>query len=167
MRFGNAARGVLYTAFTATAVHFLMTHQASGGSGEKERKATATVLDWPGGRYIVAAAGLAAIGGGLWQFRSAISRSFMKKLRTSADSVATIGSVGFTARGIVFGLVGAFLVRAAWTYDPNEAKGIDGALKELAATGYGPWLLGLVAAGLLAFGVFRVVDAWLRDEDFT
>ena len=167
MRFGNAARGVLYVAFTATAVHFLMTHQASSGSGEKERKATATVFDWPAGRFIVAAAGVAAIAGGLWQLRSAFTRSFMKKLRTDSDAVATIGTIGFVARGVVFALVGAFFVRAAWTYDPNEAKGIDGALKELAASGSGPWLLGLVAAGLLAFGAFRIVDASLRKDDYT
>jgi hypothetical protein len=72
------------------------------------------------------------------------------------------GLVGHLARGVVFGL-GAFLVKAALEYDPDEAIGIDGALQKLALHSYGDALLGLVAAGLLAYGVFCLVRARYRE----
>ena len=73
-----------------------------------------------------------------------------------------IGVVGHAARGIVFALVGIFLLRAAWQYDAQEAIGIDGALRKVADAPYGPVLLGLVAAGLLAYGAFCVIQARYR-----
>ena len=64
---------------------------------------------------------------------------------------------------VVFGLVGFFLVRAAYQYDPKEAVGLDGALAQLLRQPYGPVLLGLVAAGLLAYGFYCYVEARYRD----
>jgi hypothetical protein len=73
------------------------------------------------------------------------------------------GLVGHVARAVVFGLIGVFVVRAAVNYDPKDAIGLDGALQKLARAPYGPWLLGLTAAGLVAYGIFCLVDARLRD----
>ena len=73
------------------------------------------------------------------------------------------GLVGHCARFVVFALIGVFLVRAAIQYDPHEAVGIDGALQKLAQASYGPWLLGVTAAGLIAYAVYCLVDARLRD----
>jgi phosphate/sulfate permease len=72
------------------------------------------------------------------------------------------GVAGHVARGAVFGLVGVFLAKAAIEYDPNEAVGIDGALAKLVQQPYGPWLLGLVAAGLIAYAVYCLVEARYR-----
>jgi hypothetical protein len=55
------------------------------------------------------------------------------------------------------------VIRAAIQYDPSEAIGLDGALQKLAAADYGPYLLGLTAAGLIAYGVYCLVDARYRD----
>jgi hypothetical protein len=66
------------------------------------------------------------------------------------------------ARTVVFGLVGWFLIKAAWEYDPQEAIGLDGALSKLAAERYGPVLLGIAAAGLFAYGCFCFVQARYR-----
>ena len=54
-------------------------------------------------------------------------------------------------------------MKAAIEYDPKEAIGLDGALQKLAAESYGSWLLGLTAAGLMAYGVYCLFDAWYRD----
>ena len=72
------------------------------------------------------------------------------------------GMVGHVARAIVFGLVGVFLVKAAIDYKANEAIGLDGALAKLYGHSYGPWLLGAVAAGLVAFGIFSITEARYR-----
>jgi hypothetical protein len=73
------------------------------------------------------------------------------------------GVVGYLARAVVFALVGAFLIRAAIQYDPKEAIGIDGALQKLAGQTPGPLLLGVVAAGLIAYGLFYFVRAAYRE----
>ena len=70
--------------------------------------------------------------------------------------------VGHVARMVVFGLVGVFLVKAAIDYEANEAIGLDGALAKLYDHSYGPWLLGIVAAGLIAFALFSLSDARYR-----
>jgi hypothetical protein len=74
----------------------------------------------------------------------------------------TFGTVGHMARAIVFGLVGTFLLKAAVDYKANEAIGLDGALAKLYNQAFGPWLLGAVAAGLIAFGLFSISEARYR-----
>jgi hypothetical protein len=73
-----------------------------------------------------------------------------------------IGSFGHLARMVVFSLVGVFRITAAIDYNPDNAVGLDGALAKLARASYGPFLLGLVAAGLIAFGVYSLSDARYR-----
>jgi Na+/proline symporter len=76
--------------------------------------------------------------------------------------ITWIGTFGHLARMVVFGLVGIFLVKAAVDYNPNKAVGLDGALAKLANQTYGPWLLGIVASGLVAFAVYSLSDARYR-----
>ncbi len=76
--------------------------------------------------------------------------------------IATIGTVGHLARMVVFGLVGVFLIKAAIDYNPSKAVGLDGALAKLEHHSYGPYLLGVVAAGLIAFALFSLSDARYR-----
>ena len=73
-----------------------------------------------------------------------------------------IGSFGHLARMVVFGLVGVFLVKAALEYSPDSAVGLDGALAKLDHTSYGPFLLGVVGAGLVAFALYSLCDARYR-----
>jgi hypothetical protein len=78
------------------------------------------------------------------------------------DWVVRIGRAGYSARGIAFMMIGGFLIGAALHANPAEAIGLDGALAALAAQPFGPYLLGLVAAGLAAYGVFALVEARYR-----
>ena len=71
--------------------------------------------------------------------------------------------LGHLARAVVFSLIGIFVVKAALDYNPRDAIGIDGALQKLAHASYGPYLLGVTAAGLVCYGVFCLVDARYRD----
>jgi hypothetical protein len=76
--------------------------------------------------------------------------------------IGRIGTVGHLARGVVFGLVGIFLVKAAIDYNPQAAVGLDGALAKLVHRSYGGLLLGIVAAGLIAFAAYSLSDARYR-----
>jgi hypothetical protein len=73
------------------------------------------------------------------------------------------GVVGHCARFVVFVLIGIFAVKAAVDYNPKDAVGLDGALQKLAHRSYGPWLLGITAAGLVAYAVYCFFDARYRD----
>jgi multisubunit Na+/H+ antiporter MnhG subunit len=169
-RLADSARAVLYGGFTFVCIHTLL--DAGGGSGSgagggsNERKATGTVLDWPGGRTLVVIAGLVVIGAGVWQWRQPFTQRFIEKLRVSQLSdgwrraVIVLGTIGFIARGIALAIIGWFLVQAAMDNAPDEAGGLDQALHSLATDK--PWRLVAVAAGLAAFGLFRIVDGALR-----
>lgn len=130
---------------------------------------TATVLRHPGGQAVMVIIGLALIGGGLYIGYQAWQRRFRKDLllgqmRTRTRRIVEwLGRAGGAARGLVFVTVGVFLVVAAIHARPQQAKGLDSALRTLAATPGGPWLLVLVAIGLLMFGAFSCCEArWRR-----
>jgi len=159
--------GIVYAGLCAIAVEILLGSGSSGGSGTTQ-KTTAGVFGWPGGNWLVALAGAALIGIGLYQGYRGISKDFLKESKTEQmdarlrNWIAWIGSFGHLARMVVFGLVGVFLIRAAIDYNPNKAVGLDGALAKIAHASYGPFLLGIVAAGLIAFGVYSLSDARYR-----
>ena len=74
-----------------------------------------------------------------------------------------LGIVGTTARGIVFAIAGALVLDAAITFNPAKSTGLDGALRTLADRAYGPWLLGALALGLIAFGIYGLAAArWTK-----
>ena len=168
-RAADVARALLYgwLAFLCAQL-VLEAGEGSGGQGNSEKELTARILDWPLGRWLVAAAGLAVIGAGLFNLYRALSQKFRKDLKEEHMKgeerrwYTVIGVIGHTARGVVFLLVGFFIVRAAWEYDPKEAIGLDGALAKLAHAEYGSLLLGAVAAGLLAYALFCFVQARYR-----
>ena len=105
---------------------------------------------------------------GRYQACKAIAKRFMDTFRTEQmnrrvrRAYAPLGVFGHLARAVVFVLVGYGLIRAAADYDPRKAVGLDEALRELARASYGPQLLGLVAAGLIAFAVYSSADARYR-----
>jgi len=77
--------------------------------------------------------------------------------------VEWLGKFGGMARGAVFMTAGIFLVVAAIQAKPQQAKGVDSSLRALASTPLGPWLLVLVAIGLIMFGLFSFCQAkWRR-----
>lgn len=150
-------------AFAALSVTLSGSGSGSGGGDGAEKKATGVVLDWPMGQWLVGAVGLGVIGYAVFMFKHhAIDEKFMKRMSTDADLVPPLGRIGYGARSVVWAVIGVLLVQAAVTYDPNQAGGLSTALQELADTSGGPWLLGLVAVGLLAFGGFCVAEARFR-----
>jgi Domain of Unknown Function (DUF1206) len=165
-RLAALASGIVYLALCFIAVRML---SGSGGSGSASPdKATAGVFGWPAGTWIVGAAGLVLIGVGLYQGYRGVTKDFLSDSKTEEMSpgiriwIGWIGLVGHLARMVVFTLVGAFLVKAAVEYNPREAVGLDGALAKLLNHSYGTLLLGVVAAGLIAFAVYSFSDARFR-----
>ena len=165
-RLGYLVDGLFHLGLGALAVAVLA---GAGTSSNGEQRATAEVLDKPFGRWLVGAVGVGIVVGGLGLAIWACTARFRKHLRTGmmrqAESrgYTVLGVFGHLSRAVVIVLVGVFVVRAAWQYDPDEAAGLDGALQTLAGQPYGPYLLGTVAFGLLAYALFCFVEARYRD----
>ncbi len=164
-RAASLGRAAIYAALTYSAFKIALgSHQES--QNEKAHKATAHVLGWPGGTWIVGAAGACIIAAGLYNAYRGVTTKFSDRWKTTAGEVPRwgerIGVVGLVARGVVFTLIGAFFIKAAVDYDPSEAVGFDGALQKLAQETYGDWLLGLTAAGLIAYAIFCFMEAKYR-----
>ena len=163
-----AGKAVLYASLAASAAAALG-GGSSGGSGDQQARSwTARAMELPGGRLLVALVGLGVVGyalHALWE--RAVHARFMEQLDRSAlraraaGTIRRLGQIGYAARSTVLVLVGAFLVRAAWEFDPDEAKGLSESLHELAASGWRP-VLWFVALGLVAFGLLSVVLARYR-----
>jgi Domain of Unknown Function (DUF1206) len=168
-RAGYVGRGIIYASLAFTTFKLLVGAGGEQSQNAKAQQTTAGVLDWPGGRWIVGIAGLCIIGAGLWNAYRGITKKFEDKWRTGEMSETEqkwggrAGLAGHLARAVVFTLIGIFIVKAALEYDPNEAIGLDGALQKLADAAYGPYLLGLTAAGLLCYALYCLVDARYRD----
>lgn len=167
-RAGHLVAAALYSMFAWSAAKLVVTGQANQG-GSLIEKLSRAVLDAPGGRWLVGIAGLVTIGvGGYFFYRHAIQRGFVEGLTSvddepgdnaaSGGTLVVVGVIGWTGRSNVVALIGFFLVRAAWTFDPNDARGFDRALREAASSGLGSVLVLLASLGLLTYGVFCIAS---------
>lgn len=158
--------GVIYGGLAYSAYQTISGSGSGSGGGTEER--TGTVLGLPGGRWIVGLVALGVLGYGVLQFVRAYKASFMKKFDLEGPAaqnrtwVKRIGQWGLAARGVVYVIIAGFLGQAALRANPDEAGGLDQALGTLQRQPFGPWLLGLVAVGLVMYGVYCWVNAAYR-----
>lgn len=162
----SGARAVVYAALGVSAASVALGSGSS--SSQSQQQTTSGVLAWPGGQFIVVAAGLIVIGVGVAHVVKGVKQSFRKEIDTSSISPAAtkgfvrLGQVGYIAKGVALGVVGALLGYAALTFDPQKARGLDGALQTILAQPFGQILLTAVALGFVAFGVFAVLQSRYR-----
>jgi hypothetical protein len=171
VRAGHVASGLLYGALGLWALRLLAGREsaASAGDGQQAVGWTARLMALPAGRALVAVAGLSVVGYGLYQLYKAAKKDVRKHLALSGVDAGTqrwivrAGRLGIGARGVVFALVGSFLVRAALRRDPGEAGGLPEALAAVEGAPFGRVLLAVAALGLMAYGVYQLVNArWRR-----
>jgi hypothetical protein len=161
-----AVSGVIHVGLALTAVRMAMGSSSGGGGGHAGW--TAKVLDAPGGRFLVGAAALGIAAYGVVQLVQAYKAKLDKRLDLSplgpqARSWAVRAArAGLAARGVVFLVLGFFLLQAARQSDASETRGLGGALAALHDTAYGAWVLGLVALGLIGYGVTQLLKARYR-----
>ncbi len=167
-RVAALARALFYGLWAYAILKYAIGAGAPKSSNSQSKDLTATVMAHPGGRIVVVLAGIGfAIGGAILAFR-AWRKAFLKHLQMASASPATrsvverIGQVGGIARGIVFAAAGTFLFIAGIKVNPGQAKGVDATLRSFAATPLGPWLLVLVAVGLVVFGGYSCCEARWR-----
>jgi hypothetical protein len=165
-RLGAAGSGFAYAAFCILAISVL--RGSAGNSAAKPRTTTAGVLHWPGGRELVAGAGVLFLAVAVYQAYLGLSKKFLhysktgEMSRTALSAFTRIGVAGLVARAVAFALIGIFVLKAAIDYRPRDAVGIDGALVRLTHHAYGTTALIVVACGLILFGAYSIADARYR-----
>jgi hypothetical protein len=167
-RLGYAGSALIYTTLALSAVQLLRTGSVGENSTQAAQDWTAKLMEKPLGQWLVAVVGLLVIGLGCYQLYKGYKAEFREDLEldrlgaTENNWVTRLGQVGHIARGIVFGMIGLFLIIAALHANPGEARGIDGALAALAEQSFGPILLGAVALGFVAYGLYMFAEARYR-----
>lgn len=182
-RIGYAISGLTYVALAFTAISLARRSGSSGGGasgGESQDAqvsgATADVLAWSGGRYLVGLAGLVVIGVAAYFLWKGLTASFESDLEHrsvgpfSWKAISAMGRAGWIGRATMMALIGVFVIRAAIQFDPNEARGLDASLREIASSSVGMVLVYVVAVGLILYGAFCVISTPIRklvatDED--
>ncbi|HEY0756785.1 MAG TPA: DUF1206 domain-containing protein [Ktedonobacteraceae bacterium] len=168
-RIGYAAVGVSYILLGVGAYQLVTTGSPSSrNSTSSAQNWTGLLLKQPGGVFLVVLVGCVVLGIAIALFIRAYRATFMRYLNLSSlranvrKAAEFSGRLGNAALGVVFTIVGLFLIIAAVQHDPKDAKGLDAALTELIKQPFGPWLLGIVALGLIAYGVYSFVEARYR-----
>jgi hypothetical protein len=168
-RIGYAAIGLSYAALAFGAFQ-LVAGSGSGGKGSNAtaQDGTALLLKQVFGPILVIVVGLVVLGVACFLFYQAYAARFQSQLRLASLSIGVkkaiiaVGRLGYAALGVVFSIIGILLIVAAVQHNASKATGLDGALQELARQSYGSVLLGIVALGLFAYGIYSLVEARYR-----
>jgi len=168
-RIGYVVSGLSYGALFLVTMNFLTGHGGGNSQGSGAQTWSAALLQQPFGPWLVGLIGLIGMAGGAGQIWQGVTTKFKDDWHLAdmnADeqkAVIWAGRIGMAARGVVFIILGFFVLEAALQADPKQAQGLDGALQALAHQPFGPWLLGLVALGLVAFGLYSMLAGrWIR-----
>ncbi|XUM02623.1 DUF1206 domain-containing protein [Streptomyces venezuelae ATCC 10712] len=167
----SAVRCAFYTGSAFLVLSFAAGERGSGeGSTDRQsRDITSRLLDLPGGRWWVGAVAVGIVGAGLWIGGRAVMRKYRDRLKWASLNtyqrrfMDVAGIAGGVGRGLVLAAVGVSGVKAAIEFNPDEAKGMDDAIRSFAQTPAGPWLLIAVAVTLVLFGLFSFGQAKWRD----
>lgn len=156
----------LHCALVGIAAWQMLGFGHDAGNGQTQKHLAAIALSLPGGRWLVGGIGIGVVVFGLVQWILACRPQRDTRMDLDQTSlrrpILILLVLGYLARGALFGLIGAFMIHAAWRHDPDQVAGISGALESMRDNSYGPWLLGAVAIGLIAFGLAQIAKARYR-----
>jgi fumarate reductase subunit D len=166
-RLGFVSSAVSYALIVFFAFQILL---GSGGTaGDSTQKTIATILTHPGGGPLTIVIGLVAIVIGLGQFLEAYRATFKEDLKgaemstSERDIAIKLGRFGMFARGVIFLIIGWFLVQAGLHHDAGQVQGFGGAFLFLLGQPLGRVVLGIIALGFVALGLHSFACArWIR-----
>jgi hypothetical protein len=175
-RISHAVTGVIHLGLAATAARLTYAGQRAraqigGGNDETDQQVTeltADAMQRPLGSWLVIGAGAAFSAHALWQFYRAATAKLDDQLDLNALTSARrtwlvrVSRLGIAARGVVFLVIGGFVLRAGLEYDPSQVRDVGGALRMIEQQPYGRWLLAFVATGLLGYAAYQFIRARYR-----
>ena len=167
-RVAHAISGFIYAGLALEAARLAMGRSGGQSGDQKASHWTAEAMSHPLGKWAVVIVGVGIAAFGLQQIYNAYRVKLDEQLSLASVSpsarrwVVRTARAGLAARGVVFTMVGGFLLLAGLRTDPGEARGVGGALQTLQQQPFGPWLLGAVGVGLAAYGIYELVRARYR-----
>jgi hypothetical protein len=166
-RLGQAVSGLIYGGLAVSVFGLLDTIEDlhEGDDQAKTREFVAHMLTWPQGKALVLGLGVVIVAAGVGNAARAFFDHFGRDLDCDARTAAwagTLARIGYLGRGLAMLPAGAFMLTAGWHAHAAEAKSLGGVLQTLHRQPLGDTVLTLLALGLVAFGAFGFVEAWLR-----
>ncbi len=156
--------GILYLSLAGYAVLKLVNAGSSGSGGK-----TFSFLSGQTGVIIFAVIGIILAAISIQKFQKAYKGKFLKKFGYESLTeekrrkvIKNTGYLGIIARGVVFGILAYIFIRAASHSNTNDIKNTADAFAFLRNSSYGPWLFGLVALGLVCYGIYMFAMARYR-----
>jgi Domain of Unknown Function (DUF1206) len=160
MRIGYGVSAILYLTFSLTAFALARRPTTSADGNQKVVDVSAQVMSHSAGRWAIALAGLIAIGAGLYRIAKGVKGDVQTELNLAGVSqerrllIKRLGILGEIGCGIAISLIGYFLLRSGLDVKPQEATGLDGALRSLTVNSWGSALVTVVGVGFVAYGIF-------------
>lgn len=167
-RAGYAISAAAYAALGWTAISLARSGGEGGGSQSEESrvdKMTRQLMENSAGRWLVGLIGVVVIAIGIYFVVRGVKAKFRDELEpggvgpVSEHQIVTLGRIGWVGRGVVMAVIGWFLLQAALDFDPDEAVGFDGALRQMTSSTLGAVLALLVAVALVVYGAFCMISA--------
>lgn len=160
-RAGMAASGSGYALVALAAIAALTGRSQGGGGGGATGAAVQWLLEQPFGPALTVGLGLVLCGVGGAQIWRARKGEWKEDLDLSGWAGRTTGVIAAAIglRGVLFILVGVFVVLAGWRVDPSEARGLSGAITWLRLQPYGVFFYSLGALALAGYGLYSLVQA--------
>lgn len=172
-RAGYFISGLSYGALLIPTMNLIRgSSRGTASSTQKAQQVSANILTKPYGPALVGLVGIILVGVGISRIVAGLRADLHERLKSyemTAEQrrwAIRLGRFGYIAIGIVFIIIGALAVIGAATLNPRRITGFDGALTFLAHQSYGPFLLVIVALGLIAFAIYSIMGAlWFRIKE--
>ena len=165
-RIRSAGVALIHFGLAYSAVRIALGHVGAAQDGKQSQHWTAKALATPGGEAALYAVAIAVVGYGLYQLSCAWRAKLNKQLSLGAMSyrarkwVIGISRFGIAARGVVFIATGGLVAKAVRDHNPSEAAGPVRSLRELFSFGTIPFAI--IAIGLIAYGIYQLINAKYR-----
>ena len=166
VRASDAVAGVVYAGLAALAVRLLA--DPLYDTGFASELWAARLLARPWGRLLMGGAGALTAAAALALVYKAAALPLATQLERRGvppvvvRAIARLARAGVAARAVLFALCGWLLLHAAWTGEPSRVGGLGQALDALSDAPAGPGLVGVVAVGCVAYGLYQLAKARYR-----
>ena len=162
MRTGYFSSGIIYAILAFSAVQILM--GSDSGSGGGGNSLISKALSQTYGQLIVGVIACIYLGKAIYQIHRAYSGNYKKKIQEqhfnehTQKLMVVSGIAGYTARRIVIGIIAYLTFRAAFTDNSDNGGGTKAAFDFL-QNEFGTLMLGIIALGLVLYGIFTLIKA--------
>lgn len=168
MRMGYFSSGIIYGFLAFSAIEILI--GSGSGSGGGSDSLISKAMSQTYGQLIVGAIACIYLGKAIYQGYRAYSGNYKNKVKEhdldpkTRKLVTVSGIAGYTARGVVVGIIAFLTFRAAFTSDSDNGGGTKEAFDFL-QNEFGTVVLGVIALGLVLYGIFMLIKARHRVVD--